>query len=163
MTTPSDRPRALSSLPDPPDLEDRSDVLWQELRRRFDWYDRAAGRNRAAYLVLKLMFLVAGASVTVLAAVSARSVVTAALAAALIVLEGVQQLFRLHANWIAYRATAESLRAHALAYASRVEPYAEARDRRARLADFLRDTTLRENASWTRIMKARSSRGADYD
>lgn len=146
------------SLPAPtsdPELE--SDVMWQELQRRFTWYDRAATRSRVAYYVLKLTFLLVGAAVTVLAAVSAHPAVTATLAASLVVLEGVQQLFRLHANWIGYRATAETLRTHALAYVSRIEPYDEGRLRRERLGEFLRDLALRENANWTRLMKARTA------
>ena len=152
-----------SSLPQPSDVEERSDVLWQELQQRFDWYDHAARRSRLAYHLLKLAFLVASASVTVLAAVSARSAVTAALAASLIVLEGVQQLFRFHANWISYRATAETLRAQAIAYVSGTDPYDDSRDRRSQMADFLRDTSLRENATWARIMKTRSTRGPGSD
>ena len=42
----------------PTDPEEASGALWQEVRHRFAWYDRAANRNRWAYYAVKLMFLV---------------------------------------------------------------------------------------------------------
>ena len=94
----------------PTDPEEASGALWQEVRHRFAWYDRAANRNRWAYYAVKLMFLVGGAGVTVLAAISAPAMITAILAGSIVVLEGIQQLFRFHSNWISYRATAETIR-----------------------------------------------------
>jgi hypothetical protein len=148
----------LASLPTPADPDEKSDVLWQELQNRFAWYDRAAKRNRTAYQALKVVFLLASSSVTVLAAFSVNAVLTAILAGGLIVVEGVQQLFRFHANWIAYRGTAETLRAHTFAYVLRIDPYDEARSRRSRMATFLRDLALRENSSWSRTMRTANPR-----
>jgi hypothetical protein len=144
----------------PADPEEASGALWQEVRQRFAWYDRAANRNRWAYYAVKLVFLIGGAAVTVLAAISAPAMITAILAGAIVVIEGIQQLFRFHANWISYRATAETIRVHAFAYVAEVEPYDDGRNRRTRLAEFLRDLALRENSTWSRIMRTSNPRSA---
>jgi hypothetical protein len=141
------------SLPLPPDAADGRDLLWQELSAQVRWYDRAATRNRLSYLTFKVAALIIGASVTVLAAVSAPAVLTAALAAAIVVEEGVQQVFRFHSNWISYRATAETLRQHAFLYAANVDPYVDPQTRRDRLADVVRNVAAKENASWTVVMQ----------
>ncbi len=141
------------SLPQPADPGEQHDLLWQELDAQFRWYDRAATRSRLTYQTLKVAALVTGAAVTVLAATGAPAALTAALAASIVVLEGVQQVFQFHSNWIAYRATAETLRQHAFLYAAMVDPYADTQSRRDMLAEFMRDVTTKENTNWTSTMR----------
>ncbi len=85
-------------LPTPADPAEAADVLWQQLAAQFRWYDRAATRARRAYYTFKVSAMILAAAVTVLAAVQAPAAVTAALAASVVVLEGVQQVFQFHAN-----------------------------------------------------------------
>jgi Protein of unknown function (DUF4231) len=87
------------------------------------WYHRAASRSRVAYLTLRLVAIAGGAAVIVLAAVSAPAAPTASVAGAIVVMEGAQQLFQFHPNWITYRATADELRRQAFAYVARVGPF----------------------------------------
>jgi hypothetical protein len=148
----SDRRRPTGGLPVPVDPADRGDLLWQELNAQFRWYDRAATRSRYGYQGLRLVTLVVGAAVTVLAAVGAAPVLTASLAAVVVVAEGAQQLFQFHANWIGYRATAERLRQHGLLYAAGAAPYAGP-GRRDALAEVVRDATSKENALWATAMR----------
>jgi hypothetical protein len=98
------------SLPQPVDPAERDDTLWQALNAQFRWYERAATRNRVSYQALKVVAIVFGAAVAVLAAADAPAAITAGLAASVVVLEGIQQVFQFHPNWITYRATAETLR-----------------------------------------------------
>lgn len=142
-----------SSLPLPPRPEDRADLLWQEVEAHFGWYDRAATRYRYGYLGLKLVALVAGASVTVLAASAAPPALTASLAALVVIVEGAQQLFQCHRNWLSFRATAETIRRHALLYVADVKPYDDPSTRRTRLGDFLRELTAVENDEWVIAME----------
>ena len=141
------------SLPQPADPTEQNDLLWQELDAQFRWYERAATRTRLSYQILKVAAIITGAAVTVLAAISAPAVLTAVLAAGIVVLEGVQQVFQFHSNWVTYRATAETLRQHAFLYVARVDPYADAQTRREKLAEFMRDITTKENTSWTSTMR----------
>jgi hypothetical protein len=153
VTKPPAWRRLTNRLPTPPDVADQNDLLWQELAGYFEWYDRGATRNRLSYQSLKVAVLVTGAAVTVLAASGAPAALSASLAAAIVVLEGAQQLFQFHANWISYRATAETLRGNGFAYAARVSPYEDPATRRSQLAEFLRDITTSENSAWTKTMK----------
>jgi hypothetical protein len=142
-----------NKLPQPADPAEQDDVLWQELNVQFRWYDRAAARTRLSYQILKVAALIAGAAVTVLAASRAPAAFTAALAASIVILEGIQQVFRFHANWIEYRAAAEALRQNAYLYVAAVDPYSDTSTRRATLANFLRDITRKENTAWAGTMR----------
>lgn len=145
--------RMTSHLPAPPRPEDREDLLWQELDAMFRWYDKAATRMRLTYQILKVAALIAGATVTLLAALSAPSLVTACVGGIIVVVEGAQQVFQFHSNWISYRGSAELLRQQAFLYAARVKPYDDAATRRGRLAEVLVDVTTKEASTWSDSMK----------
>jgi hypothetical protein len=144
-------------LPQPTDPAERADVLWQELDAHFQWYGRAATRTRLSYQVIKVAVLVIGAAVTVLAATRASSALTAALAASVVVLEGIQQLFQFQSNWISYRGTAEAMRQQAFLYVAQVGPYADTQTRRERLAEFVTEITAMESAGWASAMRRTAS------
>jgi hypothetical protein len=152
--------RMSGRLPQPPRDQDRDDLLWQELTAQFGWYDKAATRNRLAYQSLKLTAMVAGAAVTVLAALSAPAGLTASLAGVIVVLEGAQQMFQFHPNWITYRGTAETLRHHAFRYVAEVTPFDDPVTRRDRLAAALQDATARESVTWSDTMRKAGPAGA---
>jgi hypothetical protein len=145
--------RMTSDLPAPRSQEDREDLLWQELAAQFAWYERAATRTRLSYQVLKVAALVAGATVTLLAAISAPAALTASVAAVIVIVEGAQQIFQFHSNWISYRGSAELLRQQAFLYAAEVKPYDEATTRRTRLATVLMRVTTKEKTVWSNTMK----------
>lgn len=147
-----------SALPRPAEAADREHVVWRELERTFLFYDRHAKRDQIAYRSLKVVTLLVGAAVTVLAARGAPAAVTAAFAATAVVAEGVQQLFRFHTTWIAYRATAEALRSHAFRYVAGVGEYdADAATRRQRLADAVTTLVSAEGTTWMSAMRSGST------
>jgi hypothetical protein len=135
-----------------PSAIDREDVVWQELEMMFGWYDRRASRDRIAYQALKVITLLLAAAVTVLAAQHAPSWLTAMLAAIIVAVEGMQQLFQLHANWISYRGSAEALRQEAFAYVAQVAPYDTA-GRRVTLAQALRAIAANESSTWVKSVQ----------
>jgi hypothetical protein len=112
-----------------PSAIDREDVVWQELEMMFGWYDRRASRDRIAYQALKVITLLLAAAV-----------------------EGMQQLFQLHANWISYRGSAEALRQEAFAYVAQVAPYDTA-GRRVTLAQALRAIAANESSTWVKSVQ----------
>jgi len=145
--------RMAGSLPAPPRPQDQDDLLWQELTVQFSWYERAATVSRLAYQILKMTALAAGAAVTVLAAISAPAALTACVAGAIVVMEGAQQMFQFHQNWISYRGTAEALRRQAFLYVADATPFDDPATRRGRLAALLNDVTTKEGATWTDTMR----------
>jgi hypothetical protein len=126
------------ALPTPADADP---VVWPELARLFHRYDVQAGRHRAGYLTLRLVVLVVGVAVTVVAAIDAPPAVVASLAAIVVVAEGAQQLFQLHTRSVAYRTAAETLRRENFLYVAGLAPYDDPATRLGRLAAFVQDIT----------------------
>ncbi|HWM07355.1 MAG TPA: DUF4231 domain-containing protein [Actinophytocola sp.] len=150
MSEPKPEPQArFNDLPRLPDPLEETDLVWQHLLARFAWYDRAANRHRLAFQVGKTTSLIVAASVPVVAAASAPAPLTATLAAIVVVLEGLQQLFQVQTHYLNYRSTAELLRETAYMYAARVGPYADPATRRNELADFIRRTVGDEGMRWS--------------
>jgi hypothetical protein len=87
-----------TDLPEPAEVGEEELLVRCEFAAIFQWYERQATRTRTGYQVLRILALVTGATVTVLAASAAPPPVTASLAAAVVVLEGLQQVFQLQKN-----------------------------------------------------------------
>lgn len=131
-----------------------SDPVWRELDSFFSWYSRAAGRSRVAYQSLKMVSLVLAAAVTVLAASSAPAVLTACVGAAIVVVEGTQQVFKFHTNWLRYRVVTETLREHGLLYLAHLAPYdGDAASAQGQLGALLRSVIEDERKQWAVQMK----------
>ena len=143
-----------------PAFEDPPSLVWRYVAAYFSSYSRGATYNRLAYQIARVATLLLAAAVTVLAAASAPAPLSASLAAAIVVVEGAQQLFQWHRNWISYRASAETLRRHAFAYAARTAPY-DGEDRADRLAAMLRELTERETVDWATTMTTGSKGTTD--
>jgi hypothetical protein len=144
------------ALPDTDDPSLAGSPVWSAYRQQFATYSRQATTNRIRYQVTRIVSLVAAAAVTVCAGLSAAPWVTASLGALIVVLEGLQQVFRWHENWIAYRQAAETMRQHAIDAVSGVPPYdaADPAERLARLALLRRDVALSESGGWGRRMRS---------
>ena len=131
-----------------------SDPVWRELDSFFSWYSRAASRARVAYQSLKMVTLLLAAAVTVLAASSAPAVLTACIGAAIVVVEGTQQLFKFHTNWLRYRVVTETLREHGLLYLAHLSPYdGGATAAQGQLGALLRSVIEDERKQWAVQMK----------
>lgn len=144
--------RLTDSLPQPVDAA--TDLIWQEVDAHFSWYSRAAGHARIAYQVLKVLSMLLAAAVTVMAASGAPSVLTACFGAAIVVAEGLQQLFKFHTNWLRYRVATETLREHALLYVAHLAPYdGEHAAAQARLGELMRAVIEDERTQWSVTMK----------
>jgi hypothetical protein len=121
-------------------------------------YENRARNARVGHLALRLVALVFGATVTVLAAADVSPLVTASFAAAVVVSEGIQQLLQLHTHWLSYRDAIELLRQESFRYVNRLEPYDDddtARDKR--LATVLSQVITSEHKAWAIAMRASRS------
>ena len=160
MTTSQPAPQAVKrdawerlghALPDPGPVA--SDVIWQALASYFSWFARGATRNRIAYQTLKVLSLLLAAAVTVLAATGAPAALTACIGAAIVVGEGVQQLFKFHTNWLRYRVVTETLREHALLFVAHLAPYDDDDTAREKLARLIRTVIEGERKQWSVQMR----------
>jgi hypothetical protein len=82
---------------------------WQEpdpplalAMRQMHWYGRQRDRARRALLIDEILVLLVTAATTVAAALGARPVVTASLAATSLVLAGLRKIFDWQYDWIAF-------------------------------------------------------------
>lgn len=137
----------MSDQPQPPAELAGSGATWDRLEDQLGWYDRKSVAAQRAYKRVKLLQLIVGAIVPVVAALQAPPAVTAALAAVVVVAEGAQQLYQWQTNWVLYRATAESLKHERYLYLAEAGPYS-AGNRYQILAERLEGLVSQEHAKW---------------
>lgn len=125
-----------------------ADPTWDRLEDQLGWYDRKSVAAQQAYKRTKLVQLLVGATVPVVAALQAPAAVTAGLAAVVVVAEGIQQLYQWQTNWVLYRATAEALKHERFLYLAAAGPYST-EDRHRILAERLEGLVSQEHARWT--------------
>jgi len=119
----------------------------ERLEDQLDWYSRKSAAAQKAYKQLKLGQLMVGTAVPVIACLEISSALTAALAAVVVVAEGVQQLYQWQTNWVQYRSTAEALKREKYLYLAAAGPY-HAEDRHRVLAERVEELISQEHASW---------------
>jgi len=135
----------------------RSDAIATErLQDQLDWYDRKSLSAQRAYKRTKTVELVVAATVPVLAGLSAPAALTAAFAAVVVIVEGVQQLNQWQTNWVQYRSTAEALKHEKYLYLSAAGPYTGP-DRDRVLAERVEGLVSQEHAKWTEARSRRDS------
>jgi hypothetical protein len=127
----------------------KSDPTMERLEDQICWYDRRSGTHQRMYKMVKLAQMTLAAAIPVLAGIAPRTpTLLGALGATVVVLEGVQQLYRLHDNWTSYRSTAEALKHEKYLYLASAGPYAAASDAHALLAERTESLISREHAKW---------------
>ena len=122
------------------------------LNDSLDWYDREARTNRIEYQVLRLTALVLAAAVPVLTTSHAPSVATAVTGSAIVVVEGIQQLFRFHDRYIGYRSTWNSLDREQRLYNARAGRYAGTATPDRMLAERMDQLLAEETTHWASVM-----------
>jgi hypothetical protein len=67
------------------------------------WYDARARKNQRWYRAIKILQLIAAALVPMMAGMGVSAWITGGLGSAIVVMEGVQQLYQFQEHWMAYR------------------------------------------------------------
>jgi hypothetical protein len=124
------------------------DPTWQRLEQQLDWYDRKSSAAQRAYKRLKLVEIMVAATIPALIGFDVPAAIPAALGVLVVILEGIQQLYQFHSNWITYRSTAEALKHERYLYLAEAGPYA-APNRRLVLAERIEGLVSQEHAKWT--------------
>ena len=105
----------------------------------------------AYYKTIKVLQLVAAATVPVVAGFGVSGWVTGSFGSAIVVMEGIQQLFGYHEYWISYRSACEAMRQEMWLFEARAGIYRGAEEPDGLLAERLHEITSRESARWTAI------------
>lgn len=122
------------------------EFAWARLQDQLEWYDAKSMASQQIFKRVKAAQLVLGSAVPVLA-LAGLPAVTAAVAALVVVLEGLQQLHQWQSNWILYRSTAEALKHEKYLYLARAGPYRGTGRARA-LAERVEGLVSQEHAKW---------------
>ena|SRR5271170_4680366 len=128
-------------------------VTLDRLQDQIDWYDQKAGSNQKAFKRLKICTIAAAALIPALATVKGLSPVTAGLGVLIVILEGLQQTYQFHTNWISYRATCEALKHEKFLYLGKAGAYATAKDPHVLLAEQIESLVSQEHAKWASIQE----------
>jgi hypothetical protein len=92
--------------------------------------------------------IILGGLVPVVAAAGGARWVLGAFGAAVVIIEGIQQIFQFHKNWISYRATCEALRREQQFFDVGAGPYQAADESARLLAERLEQLVGRETSEW---------------
>ena len=112
------------------------------------FYDRSAGRAKTWYQTLRVLTMVLAASIPVVAALDGSVAVTAVLGGAIVVIEGLQQLFQFHERWVGYRKTWNALDHERRLYEGGAGPYDRVTDRAKLLNERMTSILSAENSDW---------------
>jgi len=122
---------------------------WDRLEDQLGWYERKSADHKKWFQRFKVMQIVLAAAIPVVAGAGASAWITGSLGAAIVVLEGLQQLFQLQQNWLGYRATAEALKHEKFLYLAHAGPYRDAPAPDALLAERVEGLVSQEHAAWS--------------
>ena len=139
------------------------DVTLQRLEDQIAWYDARSGYNQRMFKGLKISMLVAATLIPLTSSMQVIAWVPGSLGALVVILEGVQQLSQYHANWIAYRSTAEALKHEKYLYAAHAGPYAAAANRHGLLAERVEGIVSQEHAKWVSTQEESGKKAHDRD
>ncbi len=129
---------------------ENSNFALDRLEDQIGWYDRKSGSAQRWFKVLKVWTIAVAALVPLLIAFGLRDArISAALAASIAFVEGIQQLNQYHANWISYRSTSEALKHEKYLYLSVAGPYSGAPNPIVLLAERIEGLVSQEHAKWT--------------
>ena len=124
------------------------DVTLARLDDQINWYDSRSGYSQRMFKTLKVSVVGAAALIPFMSGAGAPAWATGFLGVVVVVLEAVQQLNQYHANWMAYRSTAEALKHEKYLHAASAGPYASADNPRALLAERIEGLVSQEHAKW---------------
>ena len=133
------------------------DATMTRLEEQIRWYDRKSRSSQHCYKGLKVVVLIVAALIPLLSGLQMSALgmpvsplVLGAMGAAIAVIEGIQQVFQFHGNWISYRSTCEALKHEKYLYLAKAGPYAGVADAHAHalLAERVESLVSQETAKW---------------
>jgi len=114
------------------------------------FYDRGASRNKLFYQNMRVLTMMLAAAIPVVAAFGGAAEVTAVLGGAIVVIEGLQQLFQFHDRWIDYRKTWNELDQERRLHQLRAGPYSSG-DPDKTLGERMTVILAAENSDWVAL------------
>lgn len=132
--------------------------VWDRLESQITWYETRARTSQWWFKLLKVGQIVVAAAIPVVAAAGASATVAGAMGAAVVVLEGLQQLFQFQQNWTSYRSTSEALKHEKFLFLAGAVPYGST-NRDQLLAARVEALVSDETSAWRAQQQAGSDIG----
>ena len=127
------------------------------LESQIAWYSQRSRYCQRMFKSLKVITIVAAASIPLLTSVEGPLMIVGALGALIVVVEGLQQLNQYQTNWTTYRSTAETLKHEKYLHAAKAGPYADTADPTRLLAERLEGLISQEHAKWVSSNESRNT------
>ncbi len=124
------------------------DPTIERLDDQIDWYDRRSRYSQRMFKWLKVLEIVAAATIPFVAGIGMPAKLTGGLGILIVLVEGIQQLNQYQQNWTSYRSTCEALKHQKYLYLAKAGPYAAATDAHALLAESIESLVSQEHAKW---------------
>lgn len=113
------------------DLDEReTDSGYPRLEQQIRWYDSKSKTAQRLYRRAKVAEITCAAAIPFMA--KTETTVAAVLGIIIVILEGLQQVYQWHQNWITYRSTCEALRHEKYSYLGKSDVYATKDDEEAK-------------------------------
>ena len=139
---------------------DIEQYLQERLDDQIDWYNRKSGWNQRLHKRLRLLEVVAAASIPFLTGFIAdfafMTHVVAVVGVAIAVISGAFALFKFQENWIEYRTTAETLKHQKYLFLTQSSPY-DGADAFHTLVETVEELISQENSKWTQYLKQQNA------
>ena len=135
-------------------------LVLRRVDRQIHWYERHATTARIWYCGIKVAQIVLAAAVPVAAGLDLPKLITGSLGGLIVVLEGIQQLYRFHDNWVRYRWTAAAMEREKALWTARAGDYSDADRPDALLALRIEDLSSREATQWVALQSQSDGRPA---
>jgi hypothetical protein len=133
-------------------------LVLRRVDNQIQWYDRHATTARIWYCGIKVLQIVLAASVPVAAGLDLPKLITGSLGGFIVVLEGIQQLYRFHDNWVRYRWTTAAMEREKALWTARAGDYSDTDRPDALLALRVEDLSSREATQWVALQSQADGR-----
>ncbi len=128
------------------------------------YYDREANLHSRAYHSTKAATIIVAAVIPFVAGRPDMAVVTGLLGVVIVILQGLQQLFNVHENWIRYRSTCEALRNERFLYNAQAGAYAGGTpEAERRLAEHVGAIVRQEHSRWATVQQVQQQPATGTD
>ena len=134
--------------------------LKERLDSQIDWYDKKSGWHQGWFKKLRVLEILAAASIPFLTGYITDStpdmkIVVGGLGVLIAVASGALGLFKFQEHWLQYRTTAESLKHHKYLYITKTAPY-DKENAFNLLVESIEGLISKENSNWVSYIKEKA-------
>jgi hypothetical protein len=132
------------------------DYIKDRVDGQIEWYDRKSGTNQRWFRWLRIVEIVAAASIPLLVgyadSISEFKVIVGILGLLIAVIAGVLGLYQFQENWTGYRTSCEALKQEKYLFLTKTQPYDQG-DAFALFVQRVENFISKEHSTWSQYMR----------